>query len=195
MPQAQRQLEEQFTYGDYRIWPDDERWELIDGVAYDMSPAPGFRHQLVSSELVTLFGTHLRNSPCRVLAAPFDVRLPQGDEADDDIDTVVQPDIVVVCDRNKLDEKGCRGAPDLVIEILSLHTAHKDLNEKFLLYERAGVKEYWIVHSLDRTVIVFRRDSDSFGLSAMFAGEDRIEVPLLGELVVDLNLVFGPLES
>jgi Uma2 family endonuclease len=191
MPQAQRQLDTQFTYGDYRTWPDEERWELIDGVAYDMSPAPGFRHQSVSSELVIQFGTHLRNSPCRVLAAPFDVRLPQSDEADDDIDTVVQPDLVVVCDRNKLDEKGCRGAPDLVIEILSPHTAHKDLNEKFLLYERSGVKEYWIVHSLDRTVIVFRLEGESFGRPTMFAGEDSIPVPLLGELVIDLKQAFS----
>ena len=194
MPQAQRILEEHFTYGDYRTWPDDERWELIDGVAYDMSPAPGFRHQMVSSELVAQLVTHLRNSSCRVLAAPFDVRLPRGDEADDVIDTVVQPDIVVVCDRNKLDDKGCKGAPDLVIEILSPSPSSNDLHEKFLLYERVGVKEYWIVHPLDRTVMVFRHDGDSFTRPAMFAGQNRIEIPLLGELVVDLNLVFGSLE-
>ena len=193
MPRLKRQLEELFTYGDYRTWPDDERWELIDGVAYDMSPAPGSRHQMVSSELVAQLVTHLRNSSCRVLAAPFDVRLPHGNQQDDDIDTVVQPDIVVVCDQNKLDDKGCKGAPDLVIEILSPSTASKDLHEKFSLYERVGVKEYWIVHPLDRTVIVFRRDGESFGCPAMYAAEDRIEVPLLGELVVDLKMVFGAL--
>ena len=193
MPRLKRQLEELFTYGDYRTWPDDERWELIDGVAYDMSPAPGSRHQMVSSELVAQLVTHLRNSSCRVLAAPFDVRLPHGNQQDDDIDTVVQPDIVVVCDRNKLDDKGCKGAPDLVIEILSPSTASKDLHEKFSLYERVGVKEYWIVHPLDRTVIVFRRDGESFGCPAMYAAEDRIEVRLLRELVVDLKLVFGAL--
>ena len=194
MPQAQRQLEEHFTFGDYRTWPDYERRELIDGVAYAMSPAPGFRHQMVSSELVAQLVTHLRNSSCSVLAAPFDVRLPRGHETDDDIDTVVQPDIVVVCNRNKLDDKGCKGAPDLVIEILSPSTSSKDLHEKFRLYERVGVKEYWIVHPLDRTVMVFRRAGESFGRPAMFAGEDRIEVSLLGGLVVDLNLVFGSLD-
>ena len=194
MPQPKLQLEEQFTYGDYRTWPDNERWELIDGVVYDMSPAPGFRHQMVSSELVAQLVTHLRNSSCRVLAAPFDVRLPCGDEADDEIDTVVQPDLVVVCDQKKLDEKGCKGAPDLVIEILSPSTSSKDLHEKFQLYERVGVKEYWIVHPLDRTVMVFRSDGGTFDRPAMFAGEDLIEVPLLGELIVDLNLVFGSLE-
>ena len=190
MPRLKRQLEEHFTYGDYRNWPDNERWELIDGVAYDMSPAPGFRHQMVSSELVAQLVTHLRNSSCRVLAAPFDIRLPRGHETDDEIDTVVQPDIVVVCDRKKLDDKGCKGAPDLVIEILSPSTSSKDLHEKFRLYERVGVKEYWIVHPLDRTVIVFRRDGESFGCPAMYAAEDRIEVALLGELVVDLKMVF-----
>ena len=194
MPQTERQGEEHFTYADYRSWPDDERRELIDGVAYNMSPAPGFRHQSVSSEMVIQFGTHLRNSACRVLAAPFDIRLPRGDEADDEIDTVVQPDLVVVCDRKKLDDKGCKGAPDLVIEILSPPTSSKDLHEKFRLYERVGVKEYWIVHPLDRTVMVFRHDGDSFTRPAMFAGEDQIGVPLLGELVVDLSLVFGSLE-
>jgi Uma2 family endonuclease len=193
MPQPKLQLEEQFTYGDYSTWPDDERWELIDGVAYDMSPAPSRSHQDAFGGIFYQFRAFLNDAECLVYGAPFDVRLPNGEEKDDYIDTVVQPDLVVVCDRNKLDDKGCKGAPDLVIEILSPYTAHKDLNEKFRLYERVGVKEYWIVHPLDRTVMVFRRDGDSFGRPAMFAGEDRIEVPLLGELVVDLNLVFGPL--
>ena len=191
MPQTQRQFDERFIYGDYRTWPNDERWELIDGVAYDMSPAPGFRHQAVSGELMIQFGMHVRNSPCRVLAAPFDVRLSYGDEADDEIDTVVQPDIVVVCDKSKLDEKGCRGAPDLVIEILSPHTAHKDLNEKFRLYERVGVKEYWIVHPHEQTIMVFRREGEGFGKPAMYAGEDAVPVPLLGDLVIDLKQAFS----
>ena len=194
MPQPKRQLEEQFTYGDYRTWPDNERWELIDGVAYDMSPAPSRSHQDICGELFFQFRSQLAGRTCRAYLAPFDVRLPQSDEADDDIDTVVQPDIVVVCDRNKLDDKGCKGAPDLVIEILSPYTAHKDLNEKFRLYERVGVKEYWIVHPLDRTVMVFRRDGDSFGHPAMFAGDDSIPVPMFGELIIDLKQVFSAAE-
>ena len=194
MPQLKRQLEEQFTYGDYCTWSDDERWELIDGVAYDMSPAPSRLHQDAFGGIFFQIRAFLTGAECQVYGAPFDVRLPRGHETDDDIDTVVQPDIVVVCDRNKLDDKGCKGAPDLVIEILSPSTSSKDLHEKFRLYERVGVKEYWIVHPLDRTVMVFRRAGESFGRPAMFAGEDRIEVSLLGELVVDLNLVFGSLE-
>jgi Uma2 family endonuclease len=194
MPQTQRRLEEHFTYGDYRTWPDNERWELIDGVAYDMSPAPSRLHQAVFGGIFFQIRAFLSGAECQVYGAPFDVRLPHGKQQDDDIDTVVQPDIVVVCDRNKLDDKGCKGAPDLVIEILSPSTSSKDLHEKFQLYERVGVKEYWIVHPLDRTVMVFRRDGDSFGRPAMFAGGDQIEVQLLGALVVDLSLVFGALE-
>jgi Uma2 family endonuclease len=191
MLQPKLQLEEHFTYGDYRTWPDNERWELIDGVAYDMSPAPSRLHQDAFGGIFFQIRAFLTGAECQVYGAPFDVRLPHSKQQDDDIDTVVQPDIVVVCDRKKLDDKGCKGAPDLVVEILSPSTSSKDLHEKFLLYERVGVKEYWIVHPLDRTVMVFRHEGENFGRPAMFAGEDRIEVPLLGELVVDLNLVFS----
>ena len=106
MSKALHQLEERFTYGDYRIWPDAERWELIEGVAYDMSPAPSRSHQGLITEFILQFGVHLQDKPCRIYAAPFDVRLPDGNENDDDISTVVQPDLVVVCDRKKLDEIG-----------------------------------------------------------------------------------------
>ena len=194
MPQPKPQLEEHFTYGDYRTWPDNERWELIDGVAYDMSPAPSRLHQDAFGGIFFQIRAFLAGAECQVYGAPFDVRLPHGTQLDDDIETVVQPDIVVVCDRKKLDDKGCKGAPDLVIEILSPSTSSKDLHEKFRLYERVGVKEYWIVHPLDRTVLVFRREGDTYGRPAMFASEDRIEVPLLGELVVDLNQVFASVE-
>ena len=194
MPQAQRQLETRFTYGDYRTWPDSERWELIHGGPYDMSPAPSRSHQALITEFIFQFRSFLQDKVCRIYPAPFDVRLPEGDEADDDIETVVQPDLVVVCDRDKLDEKGCKGAPDLVIEILSPSTAAKDLHEKFTLYERAGVKEYWIVHPQDRTVMVFKREGERFGRAAMYAGEDRINVPLLGELVIDLKQAFSSAE-
>jgi Putative restriction endonuclease len=105
--------EERFTYGDYLTWDDGERWELIDGVPYNMSPAPTVRHQAISRELLTEFALHLRGKPCQVFAAPFDVRLPEADESDDLVETVVQPDLSVVCDKKKLDDAGCRGAPEL----------------------------------------------------------------------------------
>jgi Uma2 family endonuclease len=104
------------TYGDYCHWPDDVRYELIDGKAYAMSPGPNRRHQELVGEVFRQIGNALEDSGCRVYVAPFDVRLPRGSEADDAIDTVVQPDISLICDRTKLDDRGCRGAPDWVIE-------------------------------------------------------------------------------
>ncbi|MFZ4855438.1 MAG: Uma2 family endonuclease [Desulfuromonadaceae bacterium] len=181
-----------FTYADYLTWPDSERWELIDGEAYMMSPAPSRKHQELSMELCRQFANFLKGKPCRVYDAPFDVRLPQHPEQSDDaIETVVQPDIVVVCDSSKLDDKGCKGAPDLVIEILSPSTSKMDLQDKFFLYQRVGVKEYWLVHPFDKTVMVFRRNEQGeFGRADMFASDDKVSVPLLGELIVELKDVF-----
>ena len=121
--------EQKFTYGDYLTWTNPaERWELIEGIAYDMSPAPFRFHQKIIAELSVLLHDFLVGKPCEYYIAPFDVRLPDSDEADSEIDTVVQPDIVVVCDPTKLDDRGMRGAPDLVIEILSPSTSKKDYN-------------------------------------------------------------------
>ena len=102
-----------YTYQDYCQWPDEERWELIEGVPYAMSPAPGLAHQTVVGELFLQVGEFLREKPCRAFIAPFDVRLPSRNEADEDIVSVVQPDILVICDPSKLNERGCRGAPGL----------------------------------------------------------------------------------
>ena len=131
---------EHFTYRHYKTWPDSERWELIDGQAWNMSPAPLRRHQELQHRLALRIGNFLTDKPCKVYEAPFDVLLPAGDEADDEVDSVVQPDLVVFCDRSKLTERGARCAPDLVVEILSPSTSRKDLNEKFRLYERQGVR-------------------------------------------------------
>ena len=133
--------EQRYTYADYCAWDDGERWELIDGAAYAMSPAPSRAHQGVSGNLYGQFYNFLKGKPCKVYAAPFDVRL----NADGYDDTVVQPDLVIVCDRSKLDDKGCSGAPDMVIEILSPSTSSRDMVLKFNTYQRAGIREYWIV--------------------------------------------------
>lgn len=138
----ERKHDEHYTYRDLLSWPEDQRWELIDGVAYDMTPAPIRRHQEILGDLHLQIGNFLIGKPCRVYMAPFDVLIPKHDEGEEEIDTVVQPDIAVVCDRSKLTERGCKGAPDLVIEILSPSTAEKDTLTKLKLYERAGVKEY-----------------------------------------------------
>lgn len=149
--------QERFTYRNYRTWPDEERWELIDGHAWAMSPAPRRRHQEVSGRLFIDIGLFLKGKPCKVFEAPFDVLLPEGGEPDDEVGTVVQPDIAVFCDNSKLTERGARGAPDLVVEILSPSTSRKDQREKFDRYERAGVREYWVVDSAAWSVWVYRR--------------------------------------
>lgn len=149
---VQQSQTQRFTYADYRRWPSDERWELIDGEAFNMSPAPSRRHQEVVGEIFRQTANFLQGKPCRAYVAPFDVRLPQADEADDQTRTVVQPDIAVICDFAKLDDQGCRGAPDWVVEVISPLTAAKDHIKKRALYERHGVKEYWLVHPLDCVV-------------------------------------------
>lgn len=146
----------QFTYADYCRWPDDERWELIDGEAFAMSPAPTRLHQEFVTELVAQIHGQIQDKSCRVYAAPFDVRLPKANEADEFVDTVVQPDLAVFCDRGRLDAKGARGAPDWVIEILSPATAAKDQIRKRSLYERHGVREYWLIHPVDRLLTIYR---------------------------------------
>jgi len=184
--------EQKWSYADYLTWPEGERWELIDGVAYAMSPAPGRRHQYVQASLLSSIFLYLKGKPCQVYGSPFDVRLAeQGTTTDDSVYTVVQPDIVVVCDKEKLDDRGCNGAPDLIIEITSPTTGKMDLTVKFDLYEKYGVKEYWIVHPEEKTVMVFKLLNGRYGVPERYADTDKITVTLLGELVVDLAEIFG----
>ena len=183
--------EELYTYGDYLQWDDGERWELIEGVPYNMSPAPNRRHQEISGELHRQFATFLLDKPCQVYAAPFDVRLPEGDEAESEISTVLQPDIAVICDSHKLDDAGCIGAPDLIVEILSPSTARKDHKEKFLRYERAGVKEYWLADPSANTVTVFKLGTDKrYGRPDVYGGEETLVVGIFPDLKIELELVF-----
>lgn len=158
-----------FTYADYCAWPEEERWELIDGVPYNMAPAPTRTHQQVVVELLRQIANFLRTrKKCRVYVAPFDIRLPRSDEADEQTNTVVQPDILVICQRDREDEKGCRGAPDWIIEVLSPSTATKDHILKRELYARHGVREYWLVHPTDKvlTRYDFRQRSSNAEISA-----------------------------
>ena len=189
---AAKKEEIKYTYGDYLKWPDDERWEIIEGVAYNMSPAPTRAHQEIIMELSRQISNYLFGKPCRVYAAPFDVRLPENSEKDDKIKTVVQPDIVVIRDRKKLDEKGCKGAPDLIVEIVSPSTGSKDKIQKMNLYEKAGVKEYWIASPDDKTLMVFKLGNDGrYGRPDVYSKEHKVDVGIFaGELVVDLGEVF-----
>ena len=145
-----------YTYSDYCQWPDDERWELINGVAYNMSPAPGTRHQEISFFLSTEIGIFLKGKSCKAFSAPFDVFLSEMKNQDiSNFNTIVQPDISVICNSDKIVSRGCIGAPDLIMEILSPSTSSKDLNIKYKLYEKSGVPEYWIVDPGNEYIRIF----------------------------------------
>jgi Uma2 family endonuclease len=154
-------MNKKYTYKDYLAWPDNERWELIHGIPYSMSPAPSRMHQQVSLAFVRIMDEFLRDKSCELYYAPLDVRLPEAGEAEETNATVVQPDIFVVCDSHKLDDRGCSGPPDFIIEIMSESTAAKDMNEKLFLYESHGVKEYWIVDIWDKTIKTYIMDKNN----------------------------------
>lgn len=179
------------TYGDYIKWDDKKRYELIEGRVFELSAAPYRQHQRVSGELLRQFANYLLDKDYEVYTAPFDVRLPEGGENDEDILTVVQPDLVVICDRSKLDERGCRGAPDLVIEIISPSTAGRERKDKRDLYERHGVKEYWLVDYQERVVEVYLLDDNNvYSKPAVYLEKDVVPVSILDGLQIELEFVF-----
>ncbi|MEI8095061.1 MAG: Uma2 family endonuclease [Spirochaetales bacterium] len=172
-----RKEEQTYTYSDYRQWPEDERWELIDGVAYSMS-SPTRSHQGIGLLISTRILAHLegKKGDCRVYAAPLDVFFPRvREQREDDVDTVVQPDVLVVCDSDKLKPNGIWGAPDLVVEILSPSTSRKDLHEKYALYERSGVREYWVIDPVGRWLQQYVLAPAKAGLGPRFAPEVTFE--------------------
>jgi Uma2 family endonuclease len=188
-----KKSDRRYTYGDYKNWPEDERWELIDGEAWNMSPAPNRAHQGLLAELVRQIGNQLEGRPCRMYFAPFDVLLPDEPEEDEDeVATVVQPDLLVVCDPDKLTPKGATGAPDFVIEILSPHTARKDLMVKLSLYERHAVREYWLVDPGNRYVLVHcLKESGRYPEEPeLHVGEGQIAARAVEGLVVDMGRAF-----
>jgi Uma2 family endonuclease len=180
-----------YTYGDYLTWEDDRRYEIIDGLVYNMSPASCRRHQEIIVEMVKQLAIYLTGKNCKLYVAPFDVRLPKDNEVDNDIKTVVQPDLVVVCDLEKLDERGCKGAPDLAIEVISPFSADRDRKIKKWLYERAGVKEYWIVDYIEKTVEVYLLNEEGkYNKPEIYTAEDKAPVDIFQDLTIDLALVF-----
>jgi Uma2 family endonuclease len=163
MPVTQRDTQ-RHTYGDYLEWSRDYGDEIIDGVAYVREPpSPSRIHQELVVELSYQLRCALEGTSCRVYVAPLDVRLPRSDESDDKIETVVQPDVLIVCDRGKTDERGVRGAPDWLAEVLSPSTAGYDQGVKIPLYERAGVPEVWLIHPTDRTLAIYRLEDGRYG--------------------------------
>ena len=177
--------EERYTYSDYCSWDDGERWELINGVAYAISPAPTWIHQGILVELSGQIRNFLKGKPCKVFVAPFDVRL----NADAGDDTVVQPDVVVICDRAKICGTGCVGAPDMVMEILSPSTSAHDRVLKLNLYQRSGIREYWIVDPESRTVSVNILDNGRYYVRG-YAESDAVPVHVLDGCTIILSDVF-----
>src|SRR6185312_10622025 len=152
------------TYADYLVWSRAYGDELINGTAYVREPpSPTFVHQLIVSELDRQIGNALEGRPCRVCVAPSDIRLPKSAEVDDQVDTVVQPDVFIVTDLRKLDFRGVRGAPDWLAEVLSPSTARHDQVVKLPVYERAGVLEVWLVHPTDRLLTIYRLENGRYG--------------------------------
>lgn len=188
---SSRKPDVKYSYGDYLKWPGEERWELIEGVPYGMAPAPSVEHQRISGEIFRQIANYLLDKDCKAFNAPFDVKLPESDEKDEDIQTVVQPDILVICDKSRLDKRGYRGAPELIVEILSQATAKKDLNEKYNLYERSGVKEYWVVFPLDQVLDVYLLDENSkYQKAGTYEKDARVRPSIFADLEIDLSLVF-----
>ena len=180
-----------YTYADYLRWQFQERVELIRGKIFQRSPAPNLTHQRVSGNLHGLLWPFFRESSCQLFIAPFDVRLPVGRKKDQDT-TVVQPDLCIVCDPEKLDEHGCGGAPDLIVEILSPGNTKREMREKFRVYEEAGVREYWLFHPADKTVSIFIRNNAGMfiGLAPAVEG-DILQSTIFPDLKIDLDIVFG----
>ena len=182
--------EKHYTLADVLAWPEEERIELIEGIPVMMA-TPKRIHQQVSGAIFYQIYTFLQGKRCEVYAAPFAVRpFEAGEDRPEDVDTLLEPDITVVCDPDKLDDIGCKGAPDLVMEILSPSTAKHDRNIKYLLYQKAGVREYWLVDPDMRTVQVHLLEEGQYHSPVAYTEKASVPVSLWEDFSVDLSLVF-----
>lgn len=181
---------ENFTYADYVMLDEDVRYEVIDGQIYNISPSPTPKHQDVITQLSVDFGLYLRGKQCRVFVSPIDVCL--SDKVDDlnKVKEWVEPDLVIVCDKNKIGEKQIIGSPDLVVEVLSPSTAKKDRMVKYNRYQRAGIKEYWIVDPVHETIEVYILDSGAYKHERTYFKDDVLKVSIFEDFSIDLNNVF-----
>jgi Uma2 family endonuclease len=191
---SQLDFKKQYTYSDYLTWQFSERVELIKGWVYKMSPAPRRCHQKIEGAIHAKIWNYLEKEQCEVYQSPFDVRLIKNKGKQNEIDTVVQPDICIICDLDKLDDAGCLGAPDLIVEILSDSTAKKDYNEKFNLYEENDVKEYWIVNPATQTIEIFSlidHKYESLGLFNEKEGAKTVQGNCFPKLNIALKTIFS----
>ncbi len=197
---SQLDLNDTYSYADYLTWQFDETVELIKGKIQLMSPAPNVRHQSISWRFNGLLFQYFRDKSCRAFAAPFDVRLYNRKKSiltNKEIYTVVQPDLCVICDTGKLDQQGCNGAPEWIIEILSKGNSKRETQEKYALYQENGVKEYWLVYPYEQSVhqFVLNEQTEQYQLLAMFSAEDNASPVLFPDLAIDLAEVFAEIEE
>lgn len=190
---SQLDLNATYSYADYVKWQFDQRIELLRGKIFPMTPAPNVQHQRVATAILGQLFIYFRGKECQLFSAPFDVRLynrKKSLKASKEIYTVVQPDICVICDQSKLDKQGCNGAPELVIEILSPGNSKREVNEKYELYQEAGVQEYWLVEPAEELVFVYVLNEQEKYIGLKPAA-DWVVSPLFPELTIDLEEVFA----
>ena len=178
-----------YTYADYLLWQFSERVELIKGKIFEMSPAPNLRHQTYLGNLYVILRSFLQKNKCKIFVAPFDVRLSKK-RKDKLVETVVQPDICVICDLSKLDDRGCIGSPDLIIEILSPSTKKKDITDKYELYEQNGVKEYWIVDADHQTLLKYVLQNKKYIGEKILDASENVTSTIFPDLIIELSEVF-----
>ena len=192
--ELQLDLKKRYTFADYLTWADDRARELIDGFIKMMSPKPKPVHQSVSLSIAAelMYQIKKHRGKCRVYPE-IDVRLPvNGEKEDREIYNVVSPDISVICDPSKIDDKGCLGAPDMIVEIQSFSTAKYDLTTKFNLYESSGVREYWVVFPLEKGIEVFLLQPDGKYDEGTKYESGKIPVQILNGCVIEMNDIFSP---
>ena len=182
---------DRYSYADYKTWPEDFRCEIIDGVIYEMSPSPTFKHQNIVGSIFVSFSIFLKGKPCIPILSPIDVRFSHIEETPDDVVyNTDQPDVVVICDKRKIREKYCEGTPDIAVEVLSPSTGFKDQTQKLELYEKHGVREYWVVNPEAKYIMIYHHNGRDFDKPEYLKGGDVINSRVLEGFAVPLNDLF-----
>jgi Uma2 family endonuclease len=179
-----------YSFADYISWSFNERIELFKGKIFTMSPVPNTAHQRISGELFVKFHSFFKSHNCGLFYAPFDVRLPKNSTIEKEIFTVIQPDLCVICDSNKIDQKGCIGAPDLIVEILSPGNTTKEMKNKFEIYQEAGVLEYWLVEPNDKVILVYVLVNGIYQGLAPVTEEDTLKSTTFPDLEIVVKEIF-----
>ncbi|MES2703353.1 MAG: Uma2 family endonuclease [Bacteroidota bacterium] len=194
MKLADLDLNKLYTYADYLKWTFEERVELIKGQIFEMNPGPDRMHQELSGYMHIAIYNFLAGKQCKVYSAPFDVRIPRKSKDDKDIITVLQPDLCVVCDKSILDNRGCLGAPDIVVEILSPGNNTTELKNKYDIYQEAGVKEYWVVSPQDKTFLMYTLKDGQYVPSRLMVSGHIATSSVLEGFSIDLTDLFDSMD-